>query len=289
MRVAVALLLVLLQFTISVDVDVALFNLTVLDDHGKTVSGLTAENFRIYEDGREQKVKIFQPEDSPATVGLVIDNSGSMGNKRSDVVTAALAFVNASHPDDEIFVVDFNHQAWLALPESIPFTGDTTELRKALLSTRVEGTTALYDALSLALDHLKHGTLQRKALVLISDGADNASTTNFDTVQRMAEQSSATIYCVGIYDPYDRDKNPGVLKKLAKLTGGEAFFPHQTSDLREIWPKIAGSIRGQYTIGYLSDDNTRDGAYRKVKITAVDKRGKPLEVRTRSGYLAGKP
>jgi len=289
MRVAVALLLVLLQFTISVDVDVALFNLTVLDDHGKTVSGLTAENFRIYEDGREQKVKIFQPEDSPATVGLVIDNSGSMGNKRSDVVTAALAFVNASHPDDEIFVVDFNHQAWLALPESIPFTGDTTELRKALLATRVEGTTALYDALSLALDHLKHGTLQRKALVLISDGADNASTTNFDTVQRMAEQSSATIYCVGIYDPYDRDKNPGVLKKLAKLTGGEAFFPHQPSDLREIWPKIAGSIRGQYTIGYLSDDNTRDGAYRKVKITAVDKRGKPLEVRTRSGYLAGKP
>jgi Ca-activated chloride channel family protein len=289
MRVVVALLLVLLQFTISVDVDVALFNLTVLDDHGKTVSGLTAENFRIYEDGREQKVKIFQPEDSPATVGLVIDNSGSMGNKRSDVVTAALAFVNASHPDDEIFVVDFNHQAWLALPESIPFTGDTTELRKALLATRVEGTTALYDALSLALDHLKHGTLQRKALVLISDGADNASTTNFDTVQRMAEQSSATIYCVGIYDPYDRDKNPGVLKKLSKLTGGEAFFPHQPSDLREIWPKIAGSIRGQYTIGYLSDDNTRDGAYRKVKITAFDKRGKPLEVRTRSGYLAGKP
>jgi len=289
MRVVVALLLLVLQFTISVDVDVALFNLTVLDDHGKTVTGLTADNFRIYEDGREQKVKIFRPEDSPTTVGLVIDNSGSMGNKRSDVVTAALAFVNASHPDDEIFVVDFNQQAWLALPESIAFTGDPTELRKALLATRVEGTTALYDALYLALDHLKGGTLQRKALVLISDGADNASTTNLDTVQHMAEQSSATIYCVGIYDPYDKDRNPGVLKKLAKLTGGEAFFPHQASDLRDIWPKIAGSIRGQYTIGYLSDNNARDGAYRKVKITAVDKRGKSLEVRTRSGYFAGTP
>src|SRR5438874_13690799 len=119
MRVVVALLLFVLQFTISVDVDVALFNLTVLDDHGKTVTGLTADNFHIYEDGREQKVKIFQPEDSPATVGLVIDNSGSMGNKRGDVVTAGLAFVNASHPDDEIFIVDFNQQAWLALPESI--------------------------------------------------------------------------------------------------------------------------------------------------------------------------
>src|SRR5262245_3414032 len=145
MRVVVALLLVLLQFTISVDVDVALFNLTVLDNHAKTVTGLTADNFRIYEDGREQKVKIFQQEDSTATVGLVIDNSGSMGNKRSDVITAALAFVNASHPDDEIFVVDFNQQAWLALPESMPFTGDPVELRKALLATHVEGTTALYD------------------------------------------------------------------------------------------------------------------------------------------------
>src|SRR5439155_9366113 len=289
MRVVVALLLLVLQFTISVDVDVALFNLTVRDDKGKTVTGLTADNFRIYEDGREQKVKIFQPEDSPATVGLVIDNSGSMANKRSDVVTAALAFVNSSHPDDEIFIVDFNHEAWLALPEGIPFTGDPAELRKALLATRVEGTTALYDALHLALDHLKGGTLQRKAVVLISDGADNASTTNLDTVQHMAEQSSATIYCVGIYDPFERDRNPGVLKKLAKLTGGESFFPHQASDLRDIWPKIAGSIRGQYTIGYLSDNNSRDGAYRKVKITALDKRGKTLEVRTRSGYFAGTP
>jgi Ca-activated chloride channel homolog len=289
MRVVLPLLLLVLQFTISVDVDVALFNLTVLDNHGKTVTGLTSDNFRIYEDGREQKVKIFQPEDSPATVGLVIDNSGSMGNKRTEVVTAALAFANASHPDDEIFIVDFNHRAWLALPDSMPFTGDPAELRKALLATRVEGTTALYDALHLALDHLKGGTLQRKALVLISDGADNASSTNFETIQHMAEQSSATIYCVGIYDPFEKDRNPGILKKLAKLTGGEAFFPHEPSDLRDIWPKIAGSIRGQYTIGYLSDNNARDGVYRKVKITALDKRGKPLEVRTRSGYFAGTP
>src|SRR5262245_53279806 len=279
MRVVLALLLLVLQFTISVDVDVALFNLTVLDNHGKTVTGLTADDFRVYEDGREQKVKIFRPEDSPATVGLVIDNSGSMGNKRTEVVTAALAFANASHLDDEMFVVDFNQRAWLALPESIPFTGDPEELRKALLATRVEGTTALYDALQLALNHLKRGTLQRKALVLISDGADNASLTNFETIQHMAEQSSATIYCVGIYDPFGKDRNPGTLKKLAKLTGGEAFFPREPSDLRDIWPKIAGSIRGQYTIGYLSDNNARDGAYRKVKVTALDKRGKRSEER----------
>jgi VWFA-related protein len=286
MRVFWAFLL-LFQFTISVDVDVALFNLTVLDGKGKTVTGLTADNFRIYEDGRPQKIKMFQPEDSPATVGLVIDNSGSMMNKRADVVTAALAFVGASHPDDEMFIVDFNRYAWLALPESLRFTSDVPQLRAALLATGAEGTTALYDGLELALNHLKDGTRQRKALVLLSDGADNASSVTFEEILKLAEQSSATIYCLGIYDQYEKDRNPAVLRRLAKLTGGEAYFPRHPSDLHEVWPRIAGSIRGQYTIGYISDNTTRDGAYRKVRITAVDQRGKPLDVRARSGYFSG--
>jgi VWFA-related protein len=212
-----------------------------------------------------------------------------MLNKRADVVTAALAFVGASHPDDEMFIVDFNHQAWLALPESIPFTGEAAPLRTALLATTADGKTALYDGLELALNHLKDGTRQRKALVLLSDGADNASSITLDKILRIAEQSSATIYCIGIYDPYQKDRNPGVLKQLAKLTGGEAYFPQRVSDLREVWPRIAGSIRGQYTIGYLPSNTARDGAYRKVKITAIDKRGKSLDVRTRTGYFAGSP
>ena len=286
MKSALSLLL-LFQFTISVDVDVALFNLTVLDHDGRTVTGLTADNFRIYEDGREQKVKIFQPEDSPATVGLVIDNSGSMVNKRADAVTAALAFVGASHPGDELFIVDFNHSAWLALPPSIPFTSDAAQLRTALLTTTAEGTTALYDGLVMALNHLKEGTHQRKALVLLSDGADNASSTRLGEILQLAQQSSAAIYCIGIYDPDERDRNPGVLKRIAKLTGGESYFPHHPSDLRDMWPRIAGSIRGQYTIGYVSDNRSRDGAFRNVKITAAGKRGKRLDVRTRPGYFAG--
>ena len=280
-------LLLLFQFTISVDVDVALFNLTVLDRDGKTVTGLTAENFRIYEDGKPQEIKIFQPEDSPATVGLVIDNSGSMMNKRADVVTAALAFVAASHDDDEMFIVNFNRHAWLALPESVPFTSDVPTLRNALLTTGAEGTTALYDGLELALHHLKQGTRQRKALVVLSDGADNASSMKLEEILTLAEQSGATIYCIGIYDPYEKDRNPAVLRRLAKLTGGEAYFPRRPSDLREVWPRIAGSIRGQYTIGYVSDNPRQDGVYRNVKITATDKRGKPLDVRARSGYFAG--
>lgn len=274
----------LFQYTLSVDVDLVLFNITVLDGDGRTVSGLSADNFRVYEDGREQTIKIFQPEDTPATVGLVIDNSGSMMNRRADVVAAALAFIGASHPDNEMFIVDFNRKAWLALPDSKPFTSSLDELREALLTTRADGTTALYDGLELALGHLKAGTKQRKALVLLSDGSDNASFATLDDILRLAQQSSATIYCIGIYDQYQSDRNPKVLKQLAKLTGGEAYFPQRPDDLREAWPRIAGAIRGQYTIGYLSSNPVREESSRKVTIAAKNSRGKPLNVRTRPGY-----
>jgi Ca-activated chloride channel homolog len=281
-------LFLLLQFTLSVDVDIAVFNVTVLDSDHRPVTGLTAENFHVYEDGHEQQIKIFQAENTPATLGLVIDNSGSMSNKRRDVVTAALAFIGASQRDDEMFVVDFNRRAWLALPASMPFTNDLAQLRATLLETRTEGTTALYDALELALSHLKEGTLQRKALVLLSDGGDNASVRTLDEILHMAQQSSATIYCIGIYDPFAKDKNPGVLKKIAKVTGGESYFPKTSADLADIWRRIAGSIRAQYTIGYASSNQARDGSYRTVKITANGKRSKALEVRTRPGYFAAK-
>ena len=278
----------LLQYTLSVDVDLAVFNITVLDSAHRPVTGLTTANFHVYEDGHEEKIKIFQPEDTPATVGLIIDNSGSMASKKEDVVTAALAFIGASQHDDEIFVVDFNRRAWLALPAAVPFTSNVSELRAALLETRAEGTTALYDAVELSLDHLRNGSRQRKALVLLSDGGDNASAASLDQVLRKAQQSSATIYCIGIYDPFAKDKNPGVLKRIAKVTGGESYFPTSSADLREIWPRIAGAIRGQYTIAYISSNPSHDGSYRNVKITARDKRGKILEVRTRPGYFSAK-
>src|SRR5205807_6254714 len=137
------------------------------------------------------------------------------------------------------------------LPASMAFTSDRTELHVRLTETRTEGTTALYDAMVLALNHLKNGSRQRKALVLLSDGGDNSSVTKLDDALRMAQQSSATIYCIGIYDPFAKDKNPSALKKIAKVTGGESYFPSTSSDLHEVWPRIAGAIRGQYTIGYV--------------------------------------
>jgi VWFA-related protein len=278
------------QFTISVDVDLVVFNVTVLGDDRRPVTGLTEKDFHIYEDGHEEKIRIFQPEDTPSTVGLLIDNSGSMTNKRADVVQAALAFVDASHPRDEMFIVNFNRRVWLGLPTSHPFTSDRSELRAALNDTRAEGTTALYDALQVALERLKTGSRQRKALVVLSDGGDNASNMKLDDVLRLAQQSSATIYCIGIYDPFQKDRNPGVLKKIAQVTGGESFFPNTLEALRTVWPKIASAIRGQYTIGYVSTNTARDGGYRKVKITATGKGGKKLlDVRTRPGYVAATP
>ena len=280
--------LILFQYTLSVDVDLVVFNVTVLGDDRRPVTGLTAGNFRVYEDGREEKIKIFQPEDTPSTVGLIIDNSGSMTNKRNDVVNAAWAFVSASHPDDEMFIVNFNRRPWFALPPSLAFTSDRPQIHATLTQTRAEGTTALYDALALALNHLKNGIRQRKALVVLSDGGDNASVETLDAVLKMAQRSNATIYCIGIYDLYEKERNPGVLKKIAKATGGEAYFPSTPASLGTIWPRIAGAIRGQYTIGYVSSNLAPDGLFRKVKITASGKRGKMLEVRTRPGYVTAK-
>src|SRR5262245_45471818 len=256
----------LFQFTLSVDVDLAVFNVTVLGNDGRAVSGLTAKDFQVFEDGREQQIRIFQSEDTPSTVGLVIDNSGSMTNKRKDVVAAALAFVDATHPQDELFVVNFNRRAWLGLPPSQAFTTDHAAIRASLTDPRVEGTTALYDALKLALEHLNKGGRQRKAVVLLSDGGDNASTANHDEVFLLAAQSSAAIYCIGIYDPFQKDRNPAVLKRIAKVTGGEAHFPNTLESLRSIWPRIANAIRSQYTIGYVSSNPAQDGGYRKVKL-----------------------
>ena len=191
LRLAIAIF-VLLQYTLSVDVDLVVFNVSVLGDDGRPVTGLTEKDFRVYEDGREEKIKIFQPEDTPATVGIVIDNSGSMASKRNDVVAAAWAFITASHPEDEMFIVNFNGKPSLALPPGMAFTNNRSELRATLTQTRAEGTTALYDALELALKHLRDGSRQRKALVVLSDGGDNASISKLDDVLKVAQQSSAT-------------------------------------------------------------------------------------------------
>lgn len=272
------------QVAFALNVDLVVFNVTVTDGQGRHVTGLNAGDFRVIEDHRPQDIRLFRAEDVPASVGLLVDNSGSMRDRHADVAAAALVFVGASNAADELFVITFNERVTLGLPPETPFTGDPDRIRSALLGTAPDGTTALYDALAAGLEHIQTGTRERKALVVLSDGGDNASRRRLDDVLEMAQRSSATIYAIGIYDELDRDQNPGVLRRLARVTGGRAYFPARPGDLVQVWRDIAGGIRSQYTIGYYSTDHRRDGQFRPVTITAGRHTGRGLRVTTRPGY-----
>jgi Ca-activated chloride channel homolog len=274
------------QYAIAVYVDLVVFNVTVTDRNGRHVSGLTVRDFQLSEDRLPQDITIFNAEDDPISVGLVIDGSGSMRDKRPEVMSAALGFAGVRHADDELFVVSFNEHASLSLPASMPFTNNTARIQSAILNAIPAGMTALYDALALGIQHVSTGTRDRKALVVVSDGGDNASQQRLDDVIRLAQQSNATIYTVGIYDETDRDQNPKALRKIASTSGGRAYFPHSLRDLESAWRDIAGRIRSQYTLGYRSSNSRRDGTLRKVDIKATRKGGQALRVTTRDGYRA---
>jgi Ca-activated chloride channel homolog len=273
------------KYTIAVDVNLVVFNVTVTDNKGRHIPGLKASDFRIHEENRLQAIRLFSAEEAPASLGLVIDNSGSMRDRSADVSRAALQFASAGKSEDEMFVAIFNEKVYLGLPPSIPFTSDLAEIRAAL-QTRPEGMTALYDALAVGIEHLKAGTRDRKALIVLSDGADNASRRRLEDVLQLAQRSSATVYTIGIYDESNPDRNPRVLRKIADLTGGRAYFPKSRHDLEQVWRNIAREIRSQYTIGYQSSNPTRDGAFRKVQITANGRSRGSLRVITRDGYFA---
>jgi len=274
------------DFSISVNVGVALFNVSVTDSKGRHVSGLKVSDFRVLENGQAQDIQLFSAEDVPATIGLVMDNSGSMRTKRNDVQRAALAFVAASNPADELFIVTFNEKVHMGLPEELRFTSDLGQFQFALLQMTPAGLTALYDATAVALDHVQTGTRDRKALVILSDGGDNASHRKLDDLLEISRRSSATVYTIGIYDDSDPDRNPRVLRKIADSSGGRAYFPRSLSHLDEVWRDIAGEIRSQYTIGYVPrKSNIGSGSFRSVKIVATRNGGKPLNVTTREGYV----
>jgi len=198
-------------------------DVAVVDQKGRFVTGLERENFEVFQDGQPQPITLFRKEDSPVTVGLVVDSSTSMLPKRQETIAAALAFVEASHPQDEIFVVNFSDTAQPGLPAGLPFTSDPSVLAAALKAARPFGRTALYDALALAIRHLELGRHERKALVVFSDGGDNQSMHSLEDVMRLIQQSGVTIYAIGLYDSANRERNPQVLRRLAEESGGRAF------------------------------------------------------------------
>ena len=276
------------SFRISVDVDLVVLHATVSDRQGGFVSNLGEGDFEVYEDGVPQSIRLFRNEDVPVTAGLIVDHSTSMRQRMPEVTAAAQAFVRSSNRDDEMFVVNFNERVYLGLPGAIRFTDNTTELGDALAATPTRGMTALYDAIAKGLEELKAGSRDKKVLIVVSDGGDNASAHSLAQVMKLAGQSSAVIYTIGIFDESDEDRNPGVLKRLAQATGGEAFLPDDLRQVVTICQRIAGDIRHQYTIGYVPVKSTHDGAYHAIRVLArASGHHDKLSVRTRTGYIAG--
>ena len=273
-------------FQISVDVALVVLEATVRDHEGHAVPQLKREDFAVFEDGRPQEIRLFRHEDTPVAVGLVIDHSGSMREKLGEVTTGARAFVRSSNSRDQMFVVNFNETVSQGLPPGVRFSDSVEQLGAAVWGRPAVGTTALYDAIIDGLIRLRDGAREKKVLIVISDGGDNASKAPLDRVLKMAEQSSAMIYTIGIFEPDDPDGKPAVLRRLAHETGGQAFFPSQLTETVEICERIARDIRDQYTIGYSSASEKRDGTYHKIRLTARSKTGGKLAVRTRAGYSA---
>jgi Ca-activated chloride channel family protein len=277
------------SYRIAVDVNLVVLPIAVHDRQGRAVRELREQDFEVYEDRLPQQIKLFRHEDIPVTAGLLIDHSASMRSKLAQVTAGAGTFVQFSNPQDQMFVVNFNETVSLGLPAEIPFSINASELEKAIWRAPAGGETALYDAIIEALHRMQTGSLDKKVLIVISDGADNASSHPLAQVLEMAEQSNAIIYTVGLFEPDDRDANPKVLNRLAKATGGEAFFPKQLSEVVEICGRIAHDIRNQYTLGYVAAKAARNGEYRTVRVVARAPGQGKLQVRTRAGYIARDP
>jgi Ca-activated chloride channel homolog len=274
--------------TIKVDVGLVVLHTTVLDDRGKFADGLKAENFRIYEDKVEQKIATFKREDVPVSMGLVIDNSGSMRDKRPRVNEAALTLVEASNPQDQAFVVNFNDDFYLDLDKD--FTSSIPELKEALERIDSRGSTALYDAIIGSLDHLKKGNRDKKVLLVVTDGEDNASHYSLEKTIREIQKTDTVIYTIGLLgDERRKEKNTAMraLKHIAEASGGLAFFPENVDDVHSICEQVAHDIRNQYTLAYYPSNTRKDGTFRAVTVQVISPRGRgKLVARTRNGYYA---
>lgn len=273
---------------ITVDVGLVVLHTTVLDDRGKFADGLKAENFRVFEDKVEQKLSTFKREDVPVSMGLVIDNSGSMRDKRPRVNEAALTLVEASNPSDEAFVVNFNDDFYLDLDKD--FTNSIPELKEALERIDSRGSTALFDAIIGSLDHLKKASKDKRVLLVVTDGEDNSSHNSLEKTLREIQKTNTVIYTIGLLgDEKRREKNHAMkaLKEIAEGSGGLAFFPESVDDVHNICEQVAHDIRNQYTLAYYPSNTKKDGSFRAVSVQVLPPHGRgKLVARTRNGYYA---
>ncbi len=274
---------------ISVKTDLVTFTLTVTDLYGRFVSGLNKNAFTIFDNNAEQEITFFSDADAPASIGILFDISGSMSSEKLGKARKALEkFINTSHPSDEYFLIAFNDRAQLVLDR----TRDGDALLQKLTLVQTKGSTALYDACYLGIERVTRGTRQKKAMLIISDGQDNASRYNFGEVRRLMKESDVTVYAVGIMDGRDSGSITGMqgqafLDELTSVTGGKAFYPQTDVELDEIFERIALELRHQYSIGFTPKDFNPDGKWHKTKVKVKPPRGiSRLTVRTREGYYA---
>ncbi len=273
------------EATFRADSRLVVLNVSVFDQSGKVVRDLPRSVFTVYENGEKQTLAVFRQEDVPISLGLIIDNSASMTDKRDRVASAALSMVKASNPEDEVFIINFNEKAVLAEE----FTSDVKDLEKALRNLDAKGETAMRDALLLGIEHLRHRAHRdKKVLVVVTDGEDNSSVETQEHLAETAQQNDVIIYAVGLLgaeEPESAARAKKQLNELTQETGGRAWFPNDAAQIANIAPDIAHEIRNQYVLAYTPSNMAADGAFRKIRVD-VDAPG--VLVRTRAGYYAPK-
>ena len=272
-------------FVFRSDARLVVLHATVVDADGHLVTDLPRSAFRVFEDGVEQVIKLFRREDAPVSLGLVIDSSGSMLRKREKVKAAALALVHASHPQDEVFIINFNERAWL----DTGFTSDIARLKEGLGRGEPQGITAMRDAVRLALEHLwRQGERDKKVVLVVTDGEDNASAIGLKYLVRAAQQTGILIYTLGLLGEAGREATARAkdeLDALTQATGGQSWYLDDVTQSEQVALEVARDIRNQYTLAYTPSNQALDGAYRRIKVTVAG--SQPLTVRTRTGYYAG--
>lgn len=275
--------------TVRVKTDLVTLTATVTDLYGRYVSGLTQKAFTIVDNNEEQEITFFSDSDAPVSIGILFDVSGSMsGEKIAKARNALERFINTSHPSDEYFLIAFNNRAQLLMDR----TRDGEAVLRKLTLVEPRQNTALYDAVFLGLERVTRGAHQKRALLVISDGQDNASRYNFGEVRRLMKESDVVTYAVGIMGGSDASSALGMqgqafLDELTSVTGGKSFYPQTDIELDEIFERIALELRHQYSIGYTPKDFEPNGKWRRVKVKVKPPRGLPrLTVRSREGYYA---
>jgi len=273
-------------FVFHKQVDEVVLHATVVDDKQHIVTSLDRGDFNVYEDGRPQTITSFRHEDIPVAMGIVVDNSGSMREKRQKVNAAALNLVRASNPSDEVFIVNFNDEYYL----DQDFTSNINKLKEGLEKIEARGGTALYDAVVASADHLKKDAkLEKKVIFVVTDGEDNESAETLEqAVRRLQGENGPTVYAIGILEKEEHPKHAKrALQIMSERTGGIAFFPQTLDEVDAISRSVAHDIRTQYTIGYKPTTPKNQGGYRQVKVDARSRSYGKLSVRTKSGYYAG--